>query len=127
VLGGYWSELDSDQQRVISDTFRELSIATYAGRFKEYGGEHFEILQQRDLPRDQLLIRSQLTKSDKSTVDFDYVFQQKKGNWHIANILVNGVSDLALKRSEYRAILQRDGYSALIEMLKEKIDLAEHI
>lgn len=126
VLGGNWNQLDSDQQRLISDTFRQLSIATYAGQFKEYGGEQFEILQQRDLPREQMLIRSQLTKADKSTVDFDYVLQQGNDGWQIVNILVDGVSDLALKRSEYRNILQRDGFQALIELLKEKISLAEH-
>lgn len=126
VLGGNWNQLDSDQQRLISDTFRQLSIATYAGQFKEYGGEQFEIVQQRDLPREQMLIRSQLTKADKSTVDFDYVLQQGNDGWQIVNILVDGVSDLALKRSEYRNILQRDGFQALIELLKEKILLAEH-
>lgn len=126
VLGGNWDQLDSDQQRLISDTFRQLSIATYAGQFKEYGGEQFEIVQQRSLPREQVLIRSQLTKADKSTVDFDYVLQQGNDGWQIVNILVDGVSDLALKRSEYRNILQRDGFQALIDLLKEKILLAEN-
>ncbi len=126
VLGGNWNQLDSDQQRLISDTFRQLSIATYAGQFKDFGGEQFEILQQRALPREQMLMRSQLTKADKSTVDFDYVLQQGNAGWQIVNILVDGVSDLALKRSEYRSILQRDGFQALIELLKKKILLAEH-
>lgn len=125
VLGSNWAQLDSEQQRLITDTFRQLSIATYAGQFKEYGGEKFEILQQRSLPRDQILIRSQLFKSDGSTIDFDYVLQLGNDGWHIVNILVDGVSDLALKRTEYRAILQRDGFQALIDMLQEKILLAE--
>ncbi|HEY6043318.1 MAG TPA: ABC transporter substrate-binding protein [Nitrosospira sp.] len=41
------------------------------------------------------------------------------------NILADGVSDLALKRVEYRAILQRDGFPTLIDMLKKKIVLTE--
>lgn len=125
VLGGYWTQLDSEQQRLIADTFRQLSIATYAGQFKEYEGEQFELLQQRSLPRDQVLVRSQFTKSDGDTVDFDYVLQQSNDGWQIINILADGVSDLALKRTEYRAILQRDGFQALIELLEEKIVLAE--
>jgi phospholipid transport system substrate-binding protein len=125
VLGGYWAQLDSEQQRLIADTFRQLSIATYAGQFKEYEGEQFELLQQRSLPRDQVLVRSQFTKSDGDTVDFDYVLQQGNDGWQIINILADGVSDLALKRTEYRAILQRDGFQGLIELLEEKIVLAE--
>lgn len=125
VLGGYWAQLDSEQQRLIADTFRQLSIATYAGQFKEYEGEQFELLQQRSLPRDQVLVRSQFIKSDGDTVDFDYVLQQGNDGWQIINILADGVSDLALKRTEYRAILQRDGFQGLIELLEEKIVLAE--
>ena len=45
--------------------------------------------------------------------------------WRIINILADGVSDLALKRVEYRAILQRDGFPKLIDMLKKKITLTE--
>jgi phospholipid transport system substrate-binding protein len=48
---------------------------------------------------------------------------KKKGdNWKIINIIANGVSDLALKRSEYTSILERDGFEALIAKMNEKID-----
>ncbi len=126
ILGStYWSQLDNTQQDLIVETFRQLSIATYAGRFNQYEGEQFQIIEHRALPREQVLVRSQLTKSDGGKVNFDYVLHQTEGRWRIANILFDGVSDLAIKRGEYRAILQRDGFQALIEMLKEKIILAQ--
>lgn len=122
ILGAtYWSQLDVTQQNLMVETFRQLSIATYAGRFTHHEGEQFRIIEQRDLPRDQVLVRSQLTQSDGGTVNFDYVLHQDQGHWRITNILFDGVSDLAIKRGEYRAILQRSGFQALIDMLKEKI------
>ncbi len=122
ILGAtYWSQLDSEQKKLVVDTFRQLSIATYAGRFTHYDGEQFEVIEQRDLPHEQMLVRSQLTKSDGGVVNFDYVLQQDEGRWRIVNILFDGVSDLAIKRGEYRAIMQREGFQALIELLKEKI------
>lgn len=122
ILGAtYWSQLDATQQNLMVETFRQLSIATYAGRFTHHEGEQFRIIEQRDLPRDQVLVRSQLTQSDGGTVNFDYVLHQDQGHWRITNILFDGVSDLAIKRGEYRAILQRSGFQALIDMLKEKI------
>jgi phospholipid transport system substrate-binding protein len=125
ILGAtYWSQLDKEQKSLIVDTFRQLSIATYAGRFNQYEGEQFEIIEQRTLPHEQTLVRSQLTKSDGGIVNFDYVLHQTEGQWRIVNILFDGVSDLAIKRGEYRAIMQRDGFQALIELLKEKIALA---
>ncbi len=126
VLGhSYWSELDSLQKNTITAVFRQLSIATYAGRFNRYGGEQFKIVEHRSLPRDHMLVRSWLITADNRTINFDYILAEKGGYWRIVNIIVDGVSDLALKRVEYRAVLQRDGFSELVEMLREKIELAK--
>ncbi|MCB1984761.1 MAG: ABC transporter substrate-binding protein [Burkholderiales bacterium] len=126
ILGAtLWHELDPEQQNLIIETFRQLSIATYAGQFKQYGGEQFKFIEQRDLPREQKLVRSQLIKGDGGTVNFDYVLHKLEEQWLIINILFDGVSDLAIKRSEYRSIMQREGFQSLIDMLKIKITEAE--
>lgn len=127
ILGAtLWYQLEQSQQELIIKTFRQLSIATYAGQFDQYNGEQFELIEQRDLPRDQKLVRSQLLRGDGDTVTFDYVLHQKNGQWRIINILFDGVSDLAIKRSEYRSIMQREGFQPLIDMLNIKIAEAEH-
>ncbi|MDR4517254.1 MAG: ABC transporter substrate-binding protein [Nitrosomonas sp.] len=126
ILGAtLWHELEPEQQNLIIETFRQLSIATYAGQFKQYGGEQFQFIEQRDLPREQKLVRSQLIKSDGGTVNFDYVLHKLGEHWLIINILFDGVSDLAIKRSEYRSIMQREGFQSLIDMLDIKIAEAE--
>ena len=125
TLGANWTQLSPEQQRTFTDVFRELSIATYAGRFKEYDGERFELLEQQSMPRDQIMVRSKLVQLRDDPVRFDYILRKDKNDWRIVNILADGVSDLALKRVEYRAILQRDGFQKLVDMLKKKITEAE--
>ncbi|MDP1573378.1 MAG: ABC transporter substrate-binding protein [Coxiellaceae bacterium] len=125
ILGSNWTELDQEQQRIITEIFSQLSVATYAEQFKEYDGEQFEILEQRSFPQDHIEVRTHLIKADKGTVDLRYLLKQRKTGWHIVNIVAEGVSELAIKRTEYRAILQRDGFSALVEMLRQKILQAE--
>lgn len=127
ILGAtYWTQLDDAQQAQLVATFRQLTVATYAGQFAAYDDEQFKFVEQRELPREQTLVRSQLiTKSDSGTVNFDYVLHQNDGRWLIVNILFDGVSDLAIKRSEYRSIMQKNGYQGLIEKLKEKIVQAQ--
>ena len=123
ILGGHWIKLDTQQQHVFIEAFRKLSIGTYAGWFKSYNNERFEFLEQRDIPRDQVLVRSQLIQENGDTIGFDYILRQEKGAWRITNTLANGVSDLALKRSEYRSILEKKGFPSLLETLFEKIAL----
>jgi len=121
-----WNTLNQEQHDSIIETFRQLSIVTYAGQFKQYDGVQFNFIEQRDLPREQKLVRSQLIQNNGDIVNFDYVLHHTDGKWMIINILFDGVSDLAIKRSEYRSIMQRDGFQSLIDMLQVKIAEAEH-
>ncbi len=122
ALGSHWPTLDKMQQQSMLSIFTQNSIATYADRFDQYDGEHFEMIEEQPLPRERTLIRSQFTKADKSVISFDYVLHQHNGRWLIVNIVVDGVSDLALKRAEYNAIVQQEGIQALIDTLQHKTD-----
>jgi phospholipid transport system substrate-binding protein len=125
ILGKHWTKLNREQQQIFISHFHKLSISTYAGWFKEYNGEHFKFIDQKTMPRKYVLIRSQLIQSNGDTVSFDYLLRQDKKDWRIINILADGVSDLALKRVEYRSILEQKGFKVFINMLKKKIELAE--
>ena len=125
TLGNHWAKLEPEQQRMFTDIFRQLSISSYAGWFKSHEGERFEFVEQQPMPREQALVRSQLVQAKGEVVRFDYVLRQTKDGWRIINIMADGVSDLALKRVEYRAVLERDGFPALIDMLKKKIVQSE--
>ena len=125
TLGNLWSKLSPDQQVTFTDTFRQLSISSYADWFKSHEGEAFEFVDQETMPREQVLVRSRIVKGKDEVARLDYVLRETKDGWRIINIMANGVSDLALKRVEYRSILERDGFPALIDMLKKKIAAAE--
>ena len=122
VVGRHWKKLDASQRSVFIETFKDLSISMYAGRFKEYGGEQFTILSEQPLKRgNRKLVTSHFVKSDGGTITFTYILHQVHDQWKIINVSVNGVSDLALKRAEYGGILQKDGFPTLIERLKSQI------
>ena len=125
TLGNLWSKLSPDQQVTFTDTFRQLSISSYADWFKSHEGEAFEFVDQQAMPREQVLVRTRIVKGKDEVARLDYVLRETKDGWRIINIMANGVSDLALKRVEYRSILERDGFPALIDMLKKKIAAAE--
>ena len=125
TLGNLWSKLSPDQQITFTDTFRQLSISSYADWFKSHEGEAFEFVDQQAMPREQILVRTRIVKGKDEVARLDYVLRETKDGWRIINIMANGVSDLALKRVEYRSILERDGFPALIDMLKKKIAAAE--
>ena len=54
-------------------------------------------------------------------IPLDYSLQQTDGDWRIINIIADGVSDLALRRSEYAGIIQDLGFDGLIKHLDQQI------
>jgi phospholipid transport system substrate-binding protein len=122
VIGKEGEKLSEEQQQKMVDVFSRLSIASYAHNFKDYSGESFVFDSEEETTRGGVVVHSHLVIPDDKPVKFDYMLKEKGNSWRIINIIANGVSDLALKRSEYTTILQRDGFDALITKINEKID-----
>ncbi len=122
VVGKEWEKLSEQQQQKLVDIFIRLSIASYAHNFKDYSGESFVFDSEEETTRGGVVVHSHLIIPNDKPVKFDYMLKEKGDSWRIINIIANGVSDLALKRSEYTTILQRDGFDALIAKINEKID-----
>jgi phospholipid transport system substrate-binding protein len=120
VTGKYWKGLAADRRETFLRTFRQLSAATYADNFSSFGGEVFETLGEEAKPGSSV-VRTRIVKTDGKSVALNYVLQKAADQWRIVNVVADGVSDLALKRSEYGAVIGKDGIDALIARLDAKI------
>jgi phospholipid transport system substrate-binding protein len=122
AMGQYWKDLNEEQQENFTNIFGELSHATYAGRFNSFSGEKFSLISEESLKRNRKLVQTKFLKADGEEIRFNYILHQVNDQWKIINIMVNGVSDLALKRTEYGGILKKDGYATLIAKLRNQIE-----
>lgn len=122
VVGKQWEELSSDQQNKLEAVFSKLSVSAYAHNFKDFGGESFSFISEEETGRGGVIVHANLQIPGDKDVKFDYQMKKKDEGWQIMNIIADGVSDLALKRSEYTSVLSREGFDALIAKMNEKID-----
>lgn len=120
VTGRHWKALAADKREAFVETFRKLSTATYADNFANYGGEVFETLGE-EVKKETSLVRTRILQTDGKTVSLNYVLQKADDRWRIVNVIAEGVSDLALKRTEYGAVIAKEGIDALIARLDAKI------
>lgn len=120
VTGRYWKGLAADKRETFVGTFARLSAATYADNFDGYGGEAFKTLSE-EVKKGAALVKTQIVKTDGKTVSLNYVLNQRGEDWRIVNVIAEGVSDLALKRSEYGAVIAQEGIDSLIAKLNAKI------
>ncbi len=121
AIGNHWKTLTSQQQQAFVDKLTEHSIATYAAQFNEYGGESFKYDSEQRLKPDRVLLRYFLNSPKDKPVKFDYILTEENGRWRIVNIIVDGISDLALRKAQYTSIITREGFDSLLNKLSEKI------
>ncbi len=70
-----------------------------------------------------MLVRSRLIESNGDFVQLDYRLRSVQGDWRIIDVYLNGtISELALRRSEYSSLIQREGFAALLTALDQRID-----
>jgi phospholipid transport system substrate-binding protein len=126
ALGPDWDLLEEAQRTQFSELFARLGVASYAERFRGLAGEHFSAVGERELRGGRAEVRSRLVSPDGSSVAFTYVLHHRPGQgWRIINILAEGVSELALQRSEYRRVLVDQGWEGLVQHLKKKSELID--
>jgi phospholipid transport system substrate-binding protein len=125
VLGRHWRALGPEGQAAFVERFRDLSVASYAARFRAYNGERFSTPEDHPASSAaesaETSVESTLTAADGSTHTFEYLLRLDAGRWRIVNIVVDGVSDLALKRGEYGRLMDEGGFSALMADLDRQI------
>jgi len=57
----------------------------------------------------------------KLSLRFNYVLSRFDDKWQIINVIVKGISDVALKRAEFTSIIERDGFPALLSHIEAKV------
>ena len=117
----YWNKADEDRQTRLRATFLRMSIATLATLFDGYSGQTFVIVGERPGPQLTRIVETRIGDPDQSFVDIDYVARKVGNRWYLVDVLVyKGISELTIRRSEYRKVLKKKGIDGLIATLEAK-------
>ena len=123
AIGASWSTLSPAQQQVAIAAFGAYIAATYADRFDSFSGQRMEVVAQQP-SSSGMIVRTRIIKSNGEPVSVDYAMRQNDGAWQISDVYLDGtISQLATQRSEFGAILRREGFEGLIATLQRKVKL----
>ncbi len=121
VLGKHWDSLVPEQKKNFIEKLTQYGIAAYASQFNDYSGEQFKILGEEPFRGRFRVVKSILEVPDDENVNFVYILRKTGDSWKIIDVRYDGVSDLALKRSQFTEILGKKGFDGLLAKLDEKI------
>jgi len=122
IVSKEWRNLTKEQKQELIQKFSTLSIASYAHYFDSFSGQSFKVESVKQLSPVQIYVHTFLVLPDDKDVSMDYLLKKRGEDWRIINIITNGVSDLALKRSEYVAVIRKSGFDVLITEISAKIE-----
>lgn len=120
-VGPDWQKLSPEQQSALTAAFSDFSISTYASRFNGYSGERFEVNPEPVSTAGGVIVSTKLIESDGNVVELNYLLREGEGGWQIIDVFLKGtVSELATRRSEFSAVLRRDGAGALLQLIQQR-------
>lgn len=120
ALGSYWKKISDEQRKAFVEHLSELGVATYAAQFNGYAGEEFQY-ESAQTVKTRVRLVYRLVAAKEAPVRFEYLLSPSGGGWAINDIVVDGVSDLALKKSQYAHVLDQDGFDLLMKKLDQKL------
>jgi phospholipid transport system substrate-binding protein len=121
VVGRHWGNFSEEEKNQFIDLFTTLSIATYADRFDGYSGESFRVLSINEFRGGRIVVESALVQARGEKIQMTYMLHETDDSWKIIDVVVEGISDLALKRADYTAFLNKNTTQAFFDELNTMI------
>ena len=115
-----WEQLDAQQRKQFLERFARLSVMDYAGRFRDMQQGQFAIRALDASRANRARVEAELT-TRKRSVSFVYTLDHGEHGWQIVSIVVDGVSEMALRRNEYSDTLANQGFAALLALVDKQI------
>ena len=121
-VGLRWNTLDEASRRALYTIFRAYTVANYAANFDTYSGERFDTQPQARVSGTDQIVLTTLTTGKGERVEINYVMRSGAEGWKIVDVLLNGsISQVAVNRSDFRALLASGDVNPLIESLRRKV------
>jgi len=119
-MGSYWKSLSQEQKKLFLAVYTDWTITSYAANFDGYSGESFKIREGQKSRGNTVTVLSDLVRPHEESIDFNYSLRRVQDKWRIVDIRIEGVSQLALTRSQFISVMKNKGFDGLISTLKEK-------
>jgi phospholipid transport system substrate-binding protein len=118
AVGPNWNTIPAADQQALVTAFRRMTVAQYADNFDGFSGQSFVVAPNVETRGGDKLVRTTLKDPKGSDVAIAYRLRQSGGAWKIIDIFYkNSISQIATRRADFAAILQKGGAKALVAHL----------
>lgn len=124
VLGRHFKMATPAQQVAYLKAYRPFIIKNYVSRLTKYTGQTYKITGTHPGTDGATLVSMELVDPNGPPVLVDYRISGKPGAFKITDIVVEDVSLITTQRSEFNAVVNKNGVDFLIAALNKKAQAA---
>jgi phospholipid transport system substrate-binding protein len=117
VIGRYWKQATDDQRSDYLSAFGDFIVRKYSTLLGGYAGESFTILSETQAGENDFVVRTRIEGSGAAPIEADWRVRERKGEWRIIDIVVEGISMAVTQRAEFSSVVRRNGIDGLIQVL----------
>lgn len=122
VLGVYWNRASEAERSEFTKLYETLVSYTYAGLFKKYSGQTFEVQREREVDGDIVVYAQIVQVGGGQPIPVELLVRPTNGSFRAIDIKVEGISMPLTHRKEYASVIQRNQgqVGGLLKILREK-------
>lgn len=119
VLGKHWRRATDEQRQRFIEAFYQSLLHRYADGVLEYDQSRVEILPfAGDLSQPRNKVQTIVSLDDGTKVPVDYWLVNRKDNWLMFDVRIEGISYVQNFRAELNSEIQTTGLEKVIERLE---------
>ena len=121
AVGRNWPKANPEQQKLLTNEFRNLLVRTYSSALATYKNQVIEFKPLRAAAGDtEVTVRTQVKQSGSESVSIDYAMEKASDGWKVYDVVVGGVSLVTNYRETFNAEIRDGGIDGLIKSLASK-------
>ena len=120
VLARNWKRFSKAQQSEFVEVFTRYLANDYGSRLERYDQEQVEVLGERQEPRGDVTVKTAIVGGENDGALVDYRMRDRKSQWKIIDVVIEGISLVANFRDQFRDVIARSGPEGLLAKLNAK-------
>ncbi|MBK7136510.1 MAG: ABC transporter substrate-binding protein [Rhodocyclales bacterium] len=122
AVGKDWRQATPEQQKVLTEEFRDLLVRTYSNALIAYKNESVDYRPFKMQPGEtDVTVRTQIHQAGaRQPITLDYSLEKNGNAWKVYDVVVAGVSLVTNYRSSFATEIRNGGIDGLIKTLKAK-------
>ncbi|WP_194714369.1 MlaC/ttg2D family ABC transporter substrate-binding protein [Noviherbaspirillum soli] len=121
AAGRHWREATPEQQKRLTEEFRDLLVYTYAGAIAQIRDQHLEFKPMRNDPSDtEVEVRSQVVQQRGEPIQLNYRLTKAGNTWKIYDLNVLGAWLVETYKGNFASEISKGGIDGLIKTLAER-------